>query len=244
MLISWVISTDFSDVWEHGMWLRNRQIRFFMTADDCATWKNQWKALSRKTCFLYGTNELNAPFLGYLRHIRFQGMPNKHIQKTPFWTPYRHIDETNYVWNRLLIYIQCFCAKNLMANDSVECSAGSIADTRQGSIQYLDGIKFAGWWGRYDKFIENVWRKRSCQTALKMRVLACLTKFMMFHVHWISLKWGHWSSFYIAQREKTFINSTRIVKNSKQKFDAHVHWKTIFFVENALWVPFHRHFAV
>ena len=134
--------------------------------------------------------------------------------------------------------------KNLMANDSVECSAGGIADARQGSIQYLDGIKFAGWWGRYDKFIENVWRKRSCQTALKMRVLACLTKFMMFHVHWISLKWGHWSSFYIAQREKTFINSTRIVKNSKQKFDAHIHWKTIFFVENALWVPFHRHFAV
>ena len=111
MLISWVISTDFSDVWEHGMWLRNHQIRFFMTADDCATWKSQWKALSRKTCFLYGTNELNAPFLGYLRHIRFQGMPNKHIQKTPFWKPYRHIDETNYVWNRLLIYIQCFCAK-------------------------------------------------------------------------------------------------------------------------------------
>ena len=78
------------------------------------------------------------------------------LRKDRVLTPNRHVDDTIHIWNCYLIYIQCFCAKKLMVDGSVDRSADNIADAHQGSIQFLYQVKFAGWWGRYDKFIENV----------------------------------------------------------------------------------------
>ena len=44
-----------------------------------------------------------------------------------------------------------------------------------GSSSFSIVANFCRWWGHYNKFIENVWWKRSCQTLLKMILLACFT---------------------------------------------------------------------